>query len=50
MSTIHSRHPHFTPPSAAVEERVSEILARLSLEEKIELLGGNPQCGATRGN
>ena len=48
-----SKHTHFTVPGPGVERRVDEILNRLSLEEKIDLLGG--QCdpkdgGDTYGN
>ena len=35
-----SRHPQFTPPSPQIEARIGTILGRLSLEEKIDLLGG----------
>jgi beta-glucosidase len=48
-----SNHPHFTPPSAAVEQRITGILAKLTLEEKIDLLGGKvcaAQEGGTHGN
>jgi beta-glucosidase len=37
---MHSAHPHFTPPGPDVEKRIDGILAQLSLEEKIDLLGG----------
>ena len=48
-----SNHPHFTPPSAAVEQRITGILVKLTLEEKIDLLGGKvcaAQEGGTHGN
>jgi beta-glucosidase len=35
-----SRHPHFRQPDAASERRITRILARLTLDEKITLLGG----------
>jgi beta-glucosidase len=44
---MHSRHPGFTPPSAATEKRVDEILSTLTLEEKITLLAGHPTEGGT---
>ena len=44
---MQSSHPKFTPPNPAVESRVDEIIARITLEEKIRLLGGQHQRGAT---
>lgn len=35
-----SQHAQFTPPSPEIENRIGAVLARLSLEEKIDLLGG----------
>ncbi len=47
-----SKHGQFTPPSPAVEQRIDDILARLSLEDKLDLIGGvnegtkaKPQAG-----
>lgn len=37
-----SNHPHFTPPAESIERRITDILSRLTLEEKIDLLGGEP--------
>ena len=37
-----SNHPHFTPPAESIERRIPDILSRLTLEEKIDLLGGEP--------
>lgn len=37
----------FTAPSPSVEQRVTALISRLSLEEKLTLLGGQPQRGAT---
>ena len=48
-----SQHPQFTPPSPAIDARVDALLSRLSIEEKIDLLGGQPdatQGGNTFGN
>jgi len=48
-----SQHPQFTPPSPTIEARVDALLSRLSLDEKIDLLGGQPdatQGGNTYGN
>lgn len=45
--SIHSRHPHFTPPSPSVDARVNSILSTLTTEEKIHLLGGNQGDGMT---
>jgi beta-glucosidase len=42
-----STSPQFQRPCAAIEQRVSELLGRLTLEEKLRLLGGQPQRGAT---
>ena len=39
----------FSPPSPKVERRVDELLSRLTLSEKIRLLGGQPGRGATHG-
>lgn len=44
---MYSSSPKFTAPSPAVERRVSELLAQLTLEEKLLLLGGQPRRGAT---
>lgn len=45
--SIKSNHPNFTPPSPAVDERVNAIIATLTTEEKIRLLGGNQGDGMT---
>jgi beta-glucosidase len=42
-----STSPNFVAPSPAVERRVDELLSRLSLDEKLLLLGGQPRRGAT---
>ena len=42
-----SRYAEFTPPGPVVERRVARLLARLTLDEKILLLGGEHK--ATRG-
>ncbi|MCX7003180.1 MAG: hypothetical protein NTV22_07900 [bacterium] len=46
------KHVHFTPPSPAVEQRIDQLMARLSLEDKLDLIGGategthaKPQAG-----
>ncbi len=48
---MYSEHPDFSPATPENEQRVEEILARLTLEEKIFLLGGvvNSPDGNTRG-
>ena len=38
---MYSSHPHFTPPSPAVEARINGMIAKLSLEDKIDLLAGS---------
>ncbi len=38
-----SRHHQFVTPGRAVEQRIETLLARLTLEEKIDLLGGVPE-------
>lgn len=45
-----SKDKRFTAPSPAVEERAEEILRQLSLEEKTDLLGGDPHNGASKPN
>lgn len=45
-----SENARFVAPSPAIEERIDAILGRLTLEEKVDLLGGDPQHGATKGN
>ena len=48
-----SSYVHFTPPCAEIEARIEAMLEKLTLEEKIEMLGGqqNPQLdGNTYGN
>lgn len=50
MSTIRSSNPRFEAPSKATEQRVNSILAKLSLEEKIDMLGGHAKQGSTIGN
>lgn len=37
---MQSTHPQFTPPGPAVEHRIEALLHQLTLEEKIDLLGG----------
>jgi len=48
--SIRSTDPRFSPPSPAIEKRIEAIIARLSLEEKIDLLGGHEHQGSTKGN
>ena len=38
-----SEHSTFQPDDNAIEGRIEAILAKLSLEEKIDLLGGQPE-------
>jgi beta-glucosidase len=48
-----SNHPHFQSSNSDIEARISAIIGKLSLEEKIDLLGGQPepkQGGDTFGN
>ncbi|MBD3239578.1 MAG: hypothetical protein GF331_03260 [Chitinivibrionales bacterium] len=45
-----SSDPRFTAPSPKIESRIDAILAGLSLEEKIDLLGGHQSNGSTKGN
>ena len=45
-----SRHPHFTPPSPAVEARVQRLIEQLTLDEKLLLLGGKPGPGGPQAN
>lgn len=45
---MHADHPQFTPPNPATEQRVSELVDKLTLEEKLLLLGGHPARGATQ--
>jgi beta-glucosidase len=42
-----SKHPDFTPLSPAIEQRITDILNRLTLEEKIDFLGGEPDVRYT---
>ncbi len=42
-----STSPKFVAPSPAVEQRVTDLIARMTLEEKLMLLGGQPKRGAT---
>lgn len=44
---MYSAYPRFVAPNASVEQRVDELLSKLSLDEKILLLAGQPQRGAT---
>ncbi|MGC4069522.1 MAG: glycoside hydrolase family 3 C-terminal domain-containing protein [Polyangiaceae bacterium] len=44
---MQSSHSAFQPPSPALEAKISELLARMSLEEKLLMLGGQPRRGAT---
>ena len=37
---MHSNHPNFKAPSPEIEKRIDGILAKLTIEEKIDLLGG----------
>jgi beta-glucosidase len=37
---MHSNHPHFTAPSSEIEKRINGLLSNLTLEEKLDLLGG----------
>ncbi|MDX2110544.1 MAG: glycoside hydrolase family 3 C-terminal domain-containing protein [Verrucomicrobiota bacterium] len=45
--SIHSRHPHFTAPSPAVEARVNALIQQLTLDDKIRMLGGHHKEGMT---
>ena len=45
-----SSHPHFTPPNAEIEARSDAFLSQLTLEEKIDLLGGQKDSTAGGGN
>jgi beta-glucosidase len=45
-----STHPRFVSPSKAVEKRIDDIMKKLSLEDKIDMLGGHPTQGSTKGN
>lgn len=45
-----SNDPRFTAPSPKVESRIDAILAGMTLEEKIDLLGGHESNGSTKGN
>jgi beta-glucosidase len=45
-----SRNASFSPPSSRVEKRIDTMIAKLSLEEKIDLLGGKPPGEGTKGN
>ncbi len=47
---MHSTSPQFTAPSPEIEARIDAIIAMLSLEEKIDLIGGHPEQGSSRGN
>ena len=38
---MHSASSSFSPPSASTEERISQLIAALTLEEKLELIGGS---------
>ncbi len=44
---MHAEHPAFQAPSPSLEARVSELVAQLTLSEKILLLAGQPGRGAT---
>jgi beta-glucosidase len=46
---MRSQHPNFQAPSPAIEARVQSYIARLTLEEKITLLGGKDGSGCTQG-
>lgn len=39
---MHSNHPQFTAPNPEIETRIQRMLDGLSLEEKIQLIGGVP--------
>ncbi|HWO11885.1 MAG TPA: glycoside hydrolase family 3 N-terminal domain-containing protein, partial [Polyangiaceae bacterium] len=45
-----SNSPTFTPPSPAVEARVQGLLDRLTLDDKLLLLGGKPGPGGPQAN
>lgn len=45
-----STNPRFTVPNSEIENRIDSLLAQLSLEEKIDLLGGHPTHGGTKAN
>ena len=42
---MYSTHPDFVIPSKEVEKRIDEIISKLTLEEKIKLIGGEPPYG-----
>ena len=42
-----SSNNNFIPPSKAVEKRIDNVISKLTLKDKISLLGGNPNKGAT---
>ncbi len=45
---MYAKNARFVAPNAETEARVDALLARLTLEEKIDLMGGDPKSGATR--
>lgn len=47
---VFSTNERFSAPSEETEQRINKIIAGLSLEEKIDLLGGHPARGSTQGN
>ncbi|MBD3319909.1 MAG: hypothetical protein GF350_02320 [Chitinivibrionales bacterium] len=47
---MYSSDDRFTPPSVKIDSRIKTILSRLSLEEKIDLLGGASEGKSTQGN
>lgn len=47
---MHSTHERFAANTPETEQRVESLLGKLTLEEKIQLIGGQPRRGATFGN
>ena len=47
---MHSRHAHFTPPSADIERRIQRLIDQLGVSEKIRLLGGKPGQSGPQAN
>ena len=47
---MHSRSPHFTPPSPEVERRIQSLIDQLGTEEKVLLLGGKPGQSGPQAN
>ena len=45
-----SRHKQFSSPDAAMETRISEIIGKMTLEEKVDMLGGSRDKKADGGD